>query len=260
MMIFPIESKSNDKIKSAQKLSLSASNRRERREFFLEGVRLCCDAALSSVRIKQCFFTERALEKNREKTEKVISCAEAAYVISEDIADKLSATKANQGIFAVCAMLDDEGFTFREGGKYIALENIQDPSNLGAIIRTAEALGIDGAVLCSCCDPYNPKAQRAAMGSLLRLPLMINDDISSVFEQSKEKNILPIATVATPSADKITDVDMKNGVIAVIGNEGNGVSEETKKACRNVTVPMQGRAESLNASMAAAIVMWEMMR
>lgn len=259
-MIFPIESKSNEKIKSAQKLSASSSYRLEKGEFFLEGVRLCHDAALSSVRIKQCFFTERVLEKNREKVEKVISCAENSYIVSDEIALKLSDTKNPQGIFAVCEMPDRCGFSFESGKKYVALENIQDPSNLGAIVRTAEALGIDGAVLASCCDPYNPKAQRAAMGSLLRLPLLITEGLSQSVSECREKGIAVLATVPDSSAERITDTDMSGGALAVIGNEGNGVSEETKNMCRLVTIPMLGRAESLNASMAAAIVMWEMMR
>lgn len=259
-MIFPIESKSNEKIKSAQKLASSSSYRLERGEFFLEGVRLCSDAAISSVRIKQCFFTEKALEKNRERVEKVIDCAEHSFSVSEDIALKLSETKNPQGVFAVCAMPEKDGFILESGKKYIALENIQDPSNLGAVVRTAEALGLDGAVLCSCCDPYNPKAQRAAMGSLLRLPLLITDDILFVISECKQKGIAALATVPDSKAEKITDIDMSGGVLAVIGNEGNGVTEETKANCDKVTIPMLGRAESLNASMAAAIVMWEMMR
>ena len=154
----------------------------------------------------------------------------------------------------------DTAVTLESGKKYIALENIQDPSNLGAIIRTAEALGIDGAVLCSCCDIYNPKAQRAAMGSLLRLPLMITKDLSAVISDCEKKGILTLATVPDSSAKKITQTDMSEGVLAVIGNEGSGVSQEIKALCEKVTIPMLGRAESLNASMAAAIVMWEIMR
>ena len=259
-MIFPIESKSNDKIKAAQKLVSSASFRLEMREFFLEGVRLCSDAAESGVRIKRCFFTENAREKNSERVSEVIECAENAYLISDEIAQKLSDTKSPQGVFAVCAMPSEEGFTPKEGKRYVALENIQDPSNLGAIVRTAEALGLDGAVLCSCCDPYNPKAQRAAMGSLLRLPLLITKDMGEVIEECEKKGINVLATVPDSRAEKITDTDMSHGVMAVIGNEGNGVTQATKAKCRLVTIPMLGRAESLNASMAAAIVMWEMMR
>lgn len=259
-MILTIESKNNDKIKSAQKLINSSSYRLENREFFLEGVRLCCDAAMSGTEIRQCFITQRAMEKNGDRLQSLIEASADAYFISEDIASKLSDTKSTQGVFAVCSMPDETGFTLEKGKKYVALENIQDPSNLGAIVRTAEALGIDGAVLCSCCDPYNAKAQRAAMGSLLRLPLLLTKDMGHIIKVCKELGISALATVPDSSAEKITAVDMLGGVLAVIGNEGNGVSEETKKACRKVTIPMLGRAESLNASMAAAIVMWEMMR
>lgn len=259
-MINKIESRSNDKIKTAQKLSSSSRFRNERREFFLEGARLCCDAAMSGVKIKQLFFSRNAEEKYPEKLERIISSADEVYMISGDVASRLAETQSSQGVFAVCKMPDDKGTDIDPTGKYIFLENIQDPANLGAIARTAEALGIDGAVLCSCCDVYNPKAQRAAMGSLLRLPLSFTDNAVCTLKELQDKGMLTLATTPDARVEKITDVKLDGGVIAVIGNEGNGVTSETMSICRKVTIPMKGRAESLNASMAAALVMWEMMR
>ena len=145
-------------------------------------------------------------------------------------------------------------------GKYIALENIQDPSNLGAICRTAEALGVDGAILSGCCDRYSPKVQRGAMGSLLRLNIIDCDNLRELLVSLGEKGMKLYATTPDDTAQKITECDMSGGVVAVIGNEGNGVTDEVFSVCEKVTIPMLGRAESLNASMAAAITMWEMMR
>ena len=259
-MIIPIESRSNEKIKSAVKLASSSRYRSENREFFLEGLRLCYDAYLSSVEIKQFFFTENARQKNPEKINDIISSAAYSYTISEDISSKLSLTQNGQGIYAVCAMPDKNGKPIKKGGKYIAFENIQDPANLGAMARTAEALGIDGAIISGCCDCYNPKAQRAAMGSLMRLETVLCDNLPVFLAERKKEGFELLATTPSENSQRITDISFEGGVICVIGNEGNGVSSETMDLCRRVTIPMKGRAESLNASMAAAIVMWEMMR
>lgn len=258
-MIIAIESRSNEKIKSAQKLASSSKYRRERNEFFLEGLRLCFDAFESGIGFSQLFFTEKAREKHGDKIEKIISGADNSYVITEDIAQKLSETQSSQGIFAVCRVRETR-CDISADGKYIALESIQDPANLGAVIRTAEALGIDGAILSGCCDCYNPKALRASMGSLLRLPLIFKDNLEECLCACMKKGMLVLATTPDEKAEKITELDLSKGVISVIGNEGNGVTDGVLSVCRNVTIPMQGRAESLNASMAAAIVMWEMMR
>ncbi len=259
-MIRTIESRSNDKIKSAQKLASGSKYRKEKNEFFLEGLRLCFDAFESGIEINQFFFTENARQKYPEKLEAIISKVENSYLISREIADKLAETQSSQGVFAVCNMREQGESSVVSEGKYIALENIQDPANLGAVIRTAEALGINGAILAGCCDCYNPKALRASMGSLLRLPLIFTDELEQILIDCKEQGMLILATTPDDKAEKITGLDLSGGVVSVIGNEGNGVTSGILSLCHNVTIPMLGRAESLNASMAAAIVMWEMMR
>ena len=145
--------------------------------------------------------------------------------------------------------------------KYIALDNLQDPANLGAILRTAEALGIGGAILYNCCDAYNPKALRAAMGSSLRLPMIISDNLVRDITELKANGFSVFATVPDRDAQDITKISFPASSVCVIGNEGNGISDEVKAASGNlVTINMLGRAESLNASMAGAIAMWEMLR
>ena len=135
------------------------------------------------------------------------------------------------------------------------LENVQDPSNLGAISRTAEALGIDGLIVCGGCDIYNPKALRASMGSALRMNIISRANAVETINEANENGMLTLAS--TP--DK--KINMTGGTVCVVGNEGNGVTQETMNACRmRVTIPMGGRAESLNAGTAAAILIWEMVR
>ncbi len=260
-MMNRLDSVSNEKIKTAVKIADSSKARKETGLFFLEGLRLCRDSALTGTAIRYAFITDKAYERFTEDAEYICSKASEAYLISEAVANKLALTQTSQGFFCLCEKESTLPLSALDmGGKYIALENIQDPANLGAICRTAEALGIKGAIVCGCCDRYSPKSQRAAMGSLLRLPVFESTDLCGDIELLKEKGMKVFATSPDPSAEKITEVPMDGGVVCVIGNEGNGVSEDVFSICRKVTIPMQGNAESLNASMAAAITMWEMMR
>ncbi len=256
-----IDSVSNERIKSAVKIASSNKTRRQTGMFFLEGLRLCRDAAVTGYDIDTFFVSRRAYEKFSEDAEFIASAAKNSFIVSELVENKLGATQNSQGFFCLCKMKEDMPLSDVDfSGKYIALENIQDPANLGAVARTAEALGIKGIVAEGGCDIYSPKAQRAAMGSLLRLPLIRCDSLYDTLSYLGENGMKLYATTPDSSCEKITDSDMSGGVVAVIGNEANGISDEIFSLCKKVTIPMLGRAESLNASMAAAITMWEMMR
>lgn len=256
-----IDSVSNEKIKYAVKIAASSSKRKEDRIFFLEGLRLCRDAALTGIKIKVLFVTDKAYEKNQDDADFIAEKAESAYLVSQAVANKMSLTENSQGFYCLCeysGVLSEKDID--PNGKYIALENVRDPSNLGAICRTAEALGISGAIMCGCCDRFGPKAQRAAMGSLLRLPVIETENLPATLLSLKERGMKLYATTPDEKAEIITKSDMNGGVVSVIGNEANGVTDEVFAVCEKLTIPMKGRAESLNASMAAAITMWEMMR
>ncbi len=258
-----LTAKNNEKIKAAISIRDGAKVRRESGLFFLEGARLCADAAENNVAVSRAFFTGKALEKYAPYVEKIIAEAKEIYEISEEISSKLSDTQNPQGVFCVCSasLRQAETAEINLQGKYIFLENVQDPSNLGAVSRTAEALGIDGLIVCGGCDIYNPKALRASMGSALRLPVYSCDNAADMLEKLGRKGMLTLASTPDSSAEPVTQVDMSGGVVCVVGNEGNGVSAETMSACcKRITIPMGGRAESLNASTAAAILIWEMVR
>ncbi len=258
-----LTAKQNEKIKSAVSVRDSVKERRDKGLFFLEGARLCGDAAQNGVRIFRAFFTADAVKKYSLQAEVIMKNAEECYEISSELSEKLSDTQSSQGVFCICrasgrkARLND----IKLDGRYIFLENVQDPSNLGAVSRTAEALGVDGMIICRGCDIYNPKALRASMGSMLRLNIFNCDDAPPFISSLGEKGMLTLASTPDSAATKITDVPMQGGIICVVGNEGNGVTEGTMNACKmKVTIPMNGRAESLNASTAAAILIWEMLR
>lgn len=255
-----LSAKNNEKIKTAITLRDSSSARNESGLFFLEGARLCSDAA-ENAPVYRAFFTPSALKKYSDKCEIIISKAEECYEISDEIARKMSDTKNPQGVFCLCRF-DFFGQNNSDlHGKYIMLENVQDPSNLGAICRTAEAIGIDGMIVCGGCDIYNPKALRASMGSALRLNIINCTDVEAFIKNAKENGILVLASTPSTDSVQINEIDMKGSVICIVGNEGNGITAETMALCdKRVTIPMGGRAESLNASTAAAILIWEMVR
>ncbi len=258
-----ITSRNNEKIKHAAKLCADSSYRKKTGEFFLEGLRLCCDAAVNGIEPVTVFVTEDAIKKSSEELDVLLTSAKEKFVITQEIAQKLSDTKNTQGVFCVCKTLDKfyniDKINIK--GMYIAVENVQTPGNLGAVARTAEALGLDGIIVSGGCDIYNPKALRAAMGSLLRVNIFTTDDLPFFIAVCGKKGMNTYAAVPDSSAMPITQMDKSKGMICVVGNEGNGLTDEAIKACsQSVTIVMRGRAESLNASAAACMIMWEMVR
>lgn len=257
-----ITARTNDKIKYAVRLGESASLRKEAGEFFLEGARLCSDAVQTGIVIKQAFFTAKALRKYSDYVDDIIAKSGICYEISTEVSQKLSGTENPQGVFCICeAKKQPDADEIRPDGKYIALENLQDPSNLGAVCRSAEALGLDGIIVSGGCDIYNPKALRAAMGSSLRMNVVSTENLGDLIDSANAKGMLTLASVPRNSATDIRTVSMNGGVICCVGNEGSGLTEETIEKCKlKVVIPMSGRAESFNASAAAAILAWELMR
>ncbi len=258
-----ITSKDNSRVKYAAKLRDKESFRREEGLFIIEGARLCYDAALSGIEIKELFVTENALNKYNSYVRSVEEKSERSFLVSEAVSQKLSDTKNSQGVFCIVKMLDKKTIIgkIKYNGKYIALENVSNPSNFGAVVRTAEAMGLDGVIISGGCDIYNPKSQRASMGSLFRLSVIEAESLPELFGELKNEGMKIYAGVPDSDALKITEADMQGGVVCVVGNEGNGITAQTVEACTaTVTITMKGRAESLNAAAAASIIIWEMMR
>ncbi len=256
-----ITSANNDKIKYARKLTADSSLRRESGRFVIEGARLCADAASCGVTVERAFVTGRALETYKSYVDAVTAVCGEVYEIDEAVASKLSDTGNPQGVFCVCVKKSGPSVSLDPLGKYLALENVQDPSNAGAICRTAEALGLSGLIVCGGCDIYSPKVLRSAMGSSLRLDIIEEPDIVSFLTRARQAGMLTLAAVPDSSAEDIRGISFEGGCVCCIGNEGNGLTEGAKQACdKAVTVPMKGKAESLNAAAAAAITAWELVR
>ena len=254
-----ITSKNNIIVKDTKKLFNSSKARYENRRFALEGARLCFDVLNSVYKPDSLFYTEDIYEKYPSEIDALSKEAKQVYVINSQVSEKLSETKSPQGVFLTVEM--SNGKQAIGNGKIVALDNVQDPANVGAIIRSAEALGIDGIVACNCCDVFNPKTLRASMGSILRMSICVTDDLEQTLSQMKSSGFKVYSTVPSTQATKITDVDFGNDTVCVIGNEANGVEENIKAVSDDlITIPMLGRAESLNAGVAASITMWEMLR
>lgn len=253
-----ISSKDNQLIKFVSQLQTSAKHRKENNLFVLEGLRICDDAYQNNIRFDKLIVTKSAIEKHGEAIDLFASVSKSCYVLREDLFKKISDTNSPQGIIAV-AVTPNLCQKTSKNGRYIALENLSDPSNLGAIARTAEALGINGIILTDdSCDPYSPKSLRSSMGTLLRLPIFV---VKDVMDFIFENNLRAFACVVDRNAESITSYKFADGDVLLIGNEANGLTEETKGAAAHcVTIKMDGKAESLNAAAAAAIAMWEMVK
>lgn len=263
MKILKAAGRKSAPLRRYHKLLQSPGTREEHGQFVLEGLRLCIDALESGVTIEQLFCTDNALQKYDTKLRPLLQAAGEIYEISEDGSHYISDTQNPQGIYCLCKMLD-KWTNFNKidlNGKYILLENVADPANLGAISRTAEALGLTGLIVFGGCDRYNPKALRASMGSLLRIPILEVDDAGLYLRQQQKAGFKTYAAVLDLEATPLSELSMEGGVILAIGNEGSGLTQETvDSASVRVTIPMAGRTESLNAAMAAGIFMWEMRR
>ena len=259
MNIKSITSKKNPVIKELSLLNKSSSLRYEKGMYIAEGARLVCDAALSGIEIEMLFFTETAEKKYSNYIKEVINKAKEVYRIEDFIAEAFSATKNSQGVFALCKIKENKKSI---ENKTVILENIQDPTNMGTVLRTAEALGINTIILSGeCCDIYSPKVLRASMGAVFRANIQYLKTPSDVKTALKKANYSIYGSVPLNTAEKITKIAFNNKSAVAIGNEGDGLTEEFKNICDSlITIPMLGRAESLNAAAAASIIMWEMTR
>ena len=252
-----ITSKDNAVIKQISKLQSSARERRETGLFVAEGLRVCDDCADNGIRFVTLVLSKNFYEKQGATLQKYIKNADQILLVSDNVFQKIADTKTPQGILAVGKIPQNDAEKIKKNGRQIAIENLADPSNVGAIARTAEALGIDGIIVSSDgCDPYSPKVIRASMGTVLRMDIFVADELIPFLTTSELKLF---ACVVSGGKD-IRTVDFKNGSAVIIGNEANGLTEEICNLSEEVTIPMSGFAESLNAAAAAAIAMWELKR
>lgn len=254
-----ITSIQNEKIKHVAALQQKAKLRKEESLFVVEGGRLFLEAPFSLLR--EVYVTERFLENADEKMRERLERTKYETV-SDQVFAKMSDTKAPQGVLAVLAQQNyRREELFGEKPLLLLLENIQDPGNLGTILRTAEGAGVTGVILSlDCADIYQPKVVRSTMGSLFRVPFYRSMELYREIAFLQENHIKVYAAYLEGS--KMYDaVSCLDGCAFVIGNEGNGLTAETAYAADvRVRIPMEGKLESLNAGVSAAILAYEAAR
>ena len=220
---------------------------------------MCKDALNSGVKFETLLITQQFEDEHKSLCNSLIENSETVYSVTLEIMQKISDTVSPQGVFGVIKS-DEKSFDYNQDGKYLALVNLQDPSNLGAAARTAEALGLSGIIVCGGCDVYNPKALRASMGAFFRMNVRTYQTTAEMFDDFKSNRVKTFASTPRKAAKPIANADFSNPCAVLIGNEANGLDDDTIERCNcMITIPMAGRAESLNASAAAAIICYAMM-
>lgn len=248
-----ITSKGNEKVKNVVDLQKHTKARVKQETYVVEGLKMFEE--LPRENILEVYATAEIVDKHAQALNGL-----AVEIVDERIFAYMADTKTPQGILCVARQMKYE--TADLLGKpqpfLLMLEDLQDPGNVGTIFRTAEGAGVDGIILsANCVDVYNPKAVRAAMGSMWRVPFLYTDDLLEVIEKMKKANITTYA--AHLDGDGMYDQeDYQRGCAFLIGNEGNGLSDKlTKAAEKLIKIPMEGKVESLNAAIATAILVYE---
>jgi len=250
-----LTSRKNETVRRFRDLARDKKLREELSVFVIEGDHLCGEAVTAGLEISLALLTEKARKKYPDASERLIAAADSYAVISEDIAEYISDTKSPQGLFAEVRIPQDRTMP---NGRLVILDGVQDPGNVGTVIRTAEALGIGGAVMsCGCADIYSPKTLRASMGSVFRLPC-ITCDLPQMICSLIDDGYRVYGAMLDESAHKLGEISFPEKAAVVIGSEGRGISEEVRKACSDgLYIPITG-AESLNAAVAAAVILWDL--
>ena len=247
----------NKTVKLFANLNRSRTFREKNSAFAMEGYRLVSDALRSGVKLRALLLTEKADAQYGAQLRQEAGTAHV-LLLSAQLAGEIADTETAQGVFAIAEMLPETDAMPQPGEKAMLLHCVQDPNNLGAVLRTAEALGTDGLYLFQCCDLYNPKVIRSTMGSIFRVPCFLAD-LPSVIRELQKKGTSVYAT-SLSATRSFREADLRDAGI-IIGSEASGISKEVLSiALEHIKIPMAGRVESLNAAMASGILMYEAAR
>lgn len=255
-----ITSKDNKIFRHA--LSLKTKKYRDRYgEYLIEGPNLLKEALKEEIDVEAVFVRPEMTDEEAGIIEEGPELDRKTFILSNRLFDELKDTETSQGIVTVVRKRQDPSPKGRPGGNYVVLDRLQDPGNIGTILRTADAAGFDLAVLMKgTADPFSPKVVRSATGSLFRLPMVFVKDAEELAELVHSAGKRLIAT-AMDAEKAYYDCDLEKDAAIIIGNEGNGISPELMmRADEKIMIPMAGNTESLNAAVAAGILMYERIR
>jgi len=256
-----IESFDNSKLKLVRKLSTKKIRHKEGK-YVVEGIKILNHAIDLGADIEFVLFSTRVFEVSggRGIVKKIYKESIEYAQVDDAIFDKLADTVTNQGIIAVIKIrsLSDKIDFENLKNKCVFVDSVQDPGNLGTIIRTADASGFSEIFLSKgTVDPYNQKVIRSTMGSILNTNIYLLNDNSNFLKELKQNGYQIIATEADTNVS-YNEVKYNDKVVLIVGNEGNGIEEEVlKEADYSVKIPIEGTAESLNAGVATGIMMYK---
>ena len=248
-----------EEIRLIKQLQKSAKTRKEENSYVVEGLRSVSEIPKEDIRSVYV-----AKKMDTEISDKDRTLIPSGYtVVKDSILEEMADTKNPQGVLAVVSKhryTAEDVLKKSEHPLLVLLENLQDPGNLGTILRTAEGAGVNGLLLCGdTVDIYNPKVVRASMGAIHRVPFLLFEETKDAISWVKERGILCYA--AHLNGEDFYREDLTKGICFMIGNEGNGLTDETAKAAdRKIKIPMKGQVESLNAAAATTILCYETLR
>ena len=254
-----ISSKDNEFIKHIKKLK-NKKYRDLNNEYLVEGIKIIQEAIQENAKIKQIVICDEGEQTSEIPKELMYEIAKYDCIyVTQKIFNSITDVSNPQGILAVIEKPSKNEIEYSEG-IIVVLDNIQDPGNLGTILRTVDSIGLKQIVVSKgTADAYNPKVIRSTMGAIFRINIVEVDEIEKTLKEMKKHKYKTVVT--TPNTSKtIYDIDYKKKAI-IIGNEANGVEKQIiDNADEKVKIPMPGRAESLNASVATGIVLYEYVR
>lgn len=259
-----IVSKENPKLVQAGKLMRSAKFRLMQRQFIAEGLRLCRELMIHHIPIHRLIVTERFCQEHGDFVDELEKVSGDSVTIPDYLGERLANTVHAQGIFCICPMLDNTPNAVKicKGSLYLVLCNLQDPGNMGTVIRTAAALGVDGVFVSEdSVDLYNPKVLRASMGGLFQTPTAVVAHIPSLIAGLRLAQVSCFAAALDDQSVPVGRMDFTDGGALFIGNEGRGLPPGIRDSCdMGVQIPIVPGSESLNAGIATGILLWEMGR
>ncbi len=255
-----ITSKDNEIVKNIRKLK-EKKYRDEKGVYIVEGIKMIEEAIEENVKIERIVICEECIESADIEQKLMYEIAKYNCVyVKENIFNMLTDVSTPQGILAVIAKPGKDTNILYNQDIVLALDGIQDPGNLGTILRTVDSVNLKQVIVTkNTADPYNPKVVRATMGAIFRVNVIETDNLVETLKEMK-RNKFKVVVTSLDTTNSIYDIEYKKKVI-VIGNEANGVSKDVQEIADNkVKIPMLGKTESLNASVATGIMLYEYVR